>query len=138
VSSRRSTTASYFSYSGFRDFKLYSFVFSRSTFTWTSRSFATYPLQRMVVIVFDLRDFGSLSHSSLGNLRSSFPRSLRSINTYLLSADGQDLLRVFETLVSPLSCMCKALRLMHLASIRRLLVLCAVIQRPLSLLLLSF
>jgi hypothetical protein len=53
------------------------------------------PLQWTVAIFFGLRDFGSLSHSSLGNLRSSFPRRLRSIDTYLLPTDGQDLLRVF-------------------------------------------
>jgi hypothetical protein len=55
-----------------------------------------------------------------------------------LTMDGPKLLRDFGTLISSLSCMCEALRLVHLALIRRLLILCTVIQRPLSLLLLSF
>jgi hypothetical protein len=138
VSSCISTTRSCFSYLGFDEFKLYSFVFSWSTFTRSSRSFSTYPLdlkvwilfdslalwdlgvsdsyalispgvpslelhgfrpcvplQWTIVIFFSLCGFRSLSHSLLGNLQSSFPQSLRYINTYLLLADGHDLLRVF-------------------------------------------
>jgi hypothetical protein len=48
----RSMTPSCFGYSVFDDFKLYSFIFSRSTFTWSSRSFTTYPLDLMVLILF--------------------------------------------------------------------------------------
>jgi hypothetical protein len=65
-------TMSDFDTSGFRSFK-HTTLSSRSTSTRSTRSLDTCPSQRTVMIYFGLRDFGSLSHSTLEILRSDFP-----------------------------------------------------------------